>query len=73
MIQMFLWRSGLKSTALEITAPLSASIIYDDPLFGLKLRHTITAGLSHHWLYFRGDICIGTLITTVRFSVNFSY
>lgn len=38
---------GLKSTALEITAPLSASIIHDDPLFGLKLRHKTTAELSH--------------------------
>lgn len=48
MIQIiFLWRSGLKSTALEITAPLSASIIHDDPLFGLKLRHKTTAELSH--------------------------
>jgi len=39
MLFFFLWRSGLKSTALETAAFLSASIIHDDPLFGLKLRH----------------------------------
>lgn len=67
---MFLWRSGLKSTALEITAPLSASIIHDDPLFGFKLRHKATAEQSHQLLYIRGDLCTGTLTTTV-YNVGF--
>lgn len=53
---MFLWRSGLKSTALEIAALLSASIIHDDPLFGLKLRHNTTAEMSHQLVYVRGDL-----------------
>lgn len=60
----FMWRSGLKSTALEISAPLSTSIKHDDPLFGLKLRHNTTADLPHQFLYIRSELYIAGLTVT---------